>query len=405
MQITANTTPHLAELFVPTDKHGRRRCVVVIKATFTVRPEDGRAVPAEEQAPFVYADQHHGDPGTTSIRYECDFVPVKPRAEVLVNASAVAPEGRAVRQLEVGFAGPGIAKRAVVTGDRVWVEGANGIQPSSPQPFTTVPLVYERAFGGSDHSHERTFMNGTELRNPVGVGFHLNGARETILGLPLPNVERPEARQTSWSDKPEPVGFAGLGRGWRPRIGFAGTYDQHWLDDVFPFLPEDFDDRYFQAAPADQQLEALSPGARFGCLNMSEGGRFVAELPELAVPVRFHFDDRTESATARPTRSSSSPTGPASSCSHAPASRSAASSRPCARSRSAGPSAPSRPTSRCTTASPSCLRPSGGGTEAWPTSSSRPAAAFPSLRSLPPRFCPPGQAATAQTRDNRGSVL
>ena len=202
MQITANTTPYLAELFVPTDKHGRRRCVVVIKATFTVRPEDGRAVPAEEQAPFVYADQHHGDPGTTSIRYECDFVPVKPRAEVLVNASAVAPEGRAVRQLEVGFGGPGIAKRAVVTGDRVWVEGANGIQPSSPQPFTTMPLVYERAFGGSDHSHERTFMNGTELRNLVGVGFHLNGARETILGMPLPNVERPEARQTPGPTSP-----------------------------------------------------------------------------------------------------------------------------------------------------------------------------------------------------------
>jgi hypothetical protein len=298
MQITANTTPFLAELFVPTDKHGRRHCVVVVKGTFTVAP-DGEAKPAEAQAPFVYADEHHGDPGTTSIRYECDFVPVKPRAEVLVHASATAPGGRPVQELEVALVGPGLRKQAIVSGDRVWVEGSRGIEPSSPQPFTTMPLVFERAFGGSDHSHDRISMHGTELRNPVGIGFHLNGAKDTILGRPLPNIERLEARQSFWSDKPEPIGFAVFGRGWRPRIGFAGTYDQQWLNNTFPFLPEDFDERYFQSAPEDQQLGELPSGAAFGCLNMSEDKRFVVRVPEVIVPIRFLFDDREEAATAK----------------------------------------------------------------------------------------------------------
>lgn len=92
------------------------------------------------------------------------------------------------------------------------------------------------------------------------------------------------------------IGF--VGRGWQPRIRFAGTYDQHWLDDIFPFLPNDFDDRYFQSAPQDQQLSELEPGATFGCLNMSESGRFVVRVPEVVVPTRFVFDDREEEATS-----------------------------------------------------------------------------------------------------------
>lgn len=40
-----------------------------------------------------------------------------------------------------------------------------------------------------------------------------------------------------------------MGRSWQPRLRYAGTYDQHWMDERLPFLPEDFDLRYFQSAP------------------------------------------------------------------------------------------------------------------------------------------------------------
>lgn len=298
MQITGNTTPFLAELFVPTDKHGVRHCVVVVKATFVVR-SDGSTAPADVQEPFVFADRHAGDPGSTSIVYECDFVPVKPRVDVLVNGAARAPQGRPVARLPVGLRGPGIAKRIEVVGDRVWIEGPRGVQPSEPVPFVRMPLLYEHAFGGSDHSHESRSRQGAELRNPIGVSFHLNGARESILGTRLPNLERPDAPVVLWSDKPAPIGLGVVGRGWKPRIGFAGTYDEDWLADTFPFLPKDFDDRYFQSAPEDQQLDALRGGEMFACVNMSEAQRFTVIAPGFEVPVRFHFDDRVEASVAR----------------------------------------------------------------------------------------------------------
>lgn len=296
MQIVTNTTGFPAELFVSTDKNGQKHCVVVVKATFDVSPE-GECQPADEQAPLVLCDEHYGDPGESSVRYECDFVPVKHRADVLINAEAVAPNSRPTSALEVVLAGPAINKRALVTGDRVWEERLGGVQPSVPIPFFSMPLIWERSFGGSDSTHEDESKNGSELRNIVGVGFHLNGEAGTIAGTALPNIEDPNEPMSSWKDKPPPTGFGPVGRAWRPRVAFAGTYDDHWLKETRPFLPQDFDARYFQAAPLDQQLAQLEPGAGFGCAHMSSGGRFVAYLPALQVPVRFRLNDRVEASS------------------------------------------------------------------------------------------------------------
>lgn len=296
MQITSNSTPFLADRFVSTDKNGQKHCVVVVKATFDV-VEQGHCVAASNQAPFVYADQHHGDPGTTSVRFETDFAPVKPMVDVLLHASAMSPDGTPVMELQVDFAGAGMHKHAVVTGDRVWSRGFTGLVSTDPLPFATLPLTWDRAFGGSDQSHDDPKRNGSELRNLMGVGFRLNSESDGILGTALPNVERADALMQSWSDKPLPIGFAPVGRGWAPRIAFAGTYDQQWFETRRPFLPVDFDPRYFQAAPIDQQLERLDSGTRFACVNMSPGGRFVAEVPAFEIPVAFRFESRTSHAT------------------------------------------------------------------------------------------------------------
>src|SRR6266542_6610715 len=93
MQITNNTTDMIAELTVPTDKDGRDHCVVVVKGTFSIG-QDGKATLAKNQEPFVYADVHYGDPGTTSIKYECDFASFKPKTDVIVNGHAYSPTGK-----------------------------------------------------------------------------------------------------------------------------------------------------------------------------------------------------------------------------------------------------------------------------------------------------------------------
>lgn len=291
MQITSNTTGMQAGLTVSTDKDGRDHCVVVVKGTFMIG-NDGTTTLAEEQEPFVYADAHYGDPGMTSIKYECDFAPFKPRTDVLVNGHAYAPGGKPVKKMTVSLEVGRVKKEVLVLGDRLWERGLFGLTASSPLPFTKMPLVYERAFGGSDHTHKDQKKQGTELRNPVGVGFHKHSDAGFIKDTPLPNLEVPGQSISSWSDTPAPAGFGHLGRGWQPRITFAGTYDDQWLKDRFPFLPENFDQQYFQSAPLDQQVPHLRGGEIIRCLNMNESGSLMFELPESEIPVTFYFRDR-----------------------------------------------------------------------------------------------------------------
>lgn len=290
MQITENSTGMVAGLAVAADKEARDFCIVVVKGTFRTDAK-GRMTPAEEQRPLVYADEHHGDPGTSCIEYECDFALTKQRTDVLVAGKAVAPSGQPVTKLVVGLEVQGHTKEVVVIGPRSWVRFLGSVFPSDAAPFTEMPLTYDRAFGGQDDSRGPG-KRGVERRNPVGRGFHPHRPGREVEGSLLPNLYRPQQRLKSLRDKVDPVGFGCVGRGWKPRIDYAGTYDQQWLDEICPFLPADFDERYFQSAPEDQQFPLFRGGEVIRCLNMATNPVVQYTLPTLKVPVRFRFADR-----------------------------------------------------------------------------------------------------------------
>ena len=69
MQLTSNTSGYPAEVTVCTDPDGRDHALAVVKASFEIA-RDGAVRLADEQAPLVLADVHHGDPATTSIQRE-----------------------------------------------------------------------------------------------------------------------------------------------------------------------------------------------------------------------------------------------------------------------------------------------------------------------------------------------
>ena len=125
MQINANSTGMEAGLTVATDKDGRDHCVVVVKGTFEVG-RDGECRPAEKQEPLVFADVHRGDPGSTSLEYECEFALFKPRADVIINGTAVAPKGKPVQELTVALEVGPTRKEIRVVGDRRWERGILG---------------------------------------------------------------------------------------------------------------------------------------------------------------------------------------------------------------------------------------------------------------------------------------
>ena len=248
-----NATRMVAGYNMGLEPSGRELLVVVIKGTF-VLPKLGEQVRlADEQLPLIMADTFTGEPGFSAPIQEIDFAPRKPACDVLLVGHARAPEGRQVSRLRVGLRVGPMEKSFDVVGNRLWRAGVT-ISASEPEPFTSMPVSYDVAFGGADRNSDNEREHDAYLPNPVGRGWHKHLKSTWVDGKPLPNTEEIGQAVTSPNAKYKPVALGPLARGWPQRARYAGTYDQKWLDDVFPFLPADFDERYYLAAPEDQQL-------------------------------------------------------------------------------------------------------------------------------------------------------
>ncbi|WP_157269369.1 DUF2169 family type VI secretion system accessory protein [Azohydromonas aeria] len=249
-----NATRMVAGYTMGLEPSGRELLVVVIKGTF-VLPRPGEAVHLhEEQQPLVMADTFSGEPGFSAPVHEVDFAPRKPACDVLLLGSAHAPAGRAVTRLSVGLRVGTMHKQFEVVGDRVWEAGVSGIRPSAPRPFVRMPISYDVAFGGADREPEDPAEHDAYGPNPVGRGWRKHLKSAWVDGRPLPNTEA-AGEPVSWpAGRYRPMAFGPLGRGWPARLQYAGTYGEQWLAEDFPFLPKNFDARYFQAAPLDQQI-------------------------------------------------------------------------------------------------------------------------------------------------------
>jgi hypothetical protein len=268
---------------------GRELLVVVVKGTFTF-PKNGEEPQfAEEQAPLVEADEFTGEPGFSAPLYESDYPPHKPRCDVLLNGSAYAPGGKAATKVTVTLKVGSIVKTFQVVGNRFWKKNLTGISATKPQPFTEMPISYDNAFGGSDNTHENESKHKAHMLNPIGVGFHTNLINEFIDGKPLPNTEELKHPVTKPKGKYKPMAFGPIGRGWEPRYKYGGTYDQDWLDNVFPFLPSDFNETYYQSAPIDQQCDYLQGGEEVVLRNLTPNGHIRFQIPSVQMPVAFFF--------------------------------------------------------------------------------------------------------------------
>lgn len=271
---------------------------MVVKTTHEILPW-GETQIAAIQVPLTVADDHYSEPGVSSVRYESDFVPYKPICDVIVNGSAHSPSGRRAGFVDVTFEFGSIRKTVRVFGDRVWRSSATGPpKPSSPEPFVRIPLVWERAFGGSDLSDPDPGKHAWEMRNPIGCGFFSRSNSKSIIGFHVPNIEDPRDLIGSWVHRPAPQGFGFIGHCWQQRARYAGTFDQTWLQERFPFLPDDFDDRYFQSAPPDQTIPYPAGGESVRLINFTADGIMEFRVPKQRVPVVVPFPDGEESRDA-----------------------------------------------------------------------------------------------------------
>jgi len=212
---------------------GRELVVVVAKGTYVlVDPEapDGKPRLAEIQEPLRMADEFGTDPATTAPRLENDFAPLKPECDVLLVGAAYAPTGRTARRLSVGMQVGSVSKAFNVTGPRRWrMSLAGAVAPGEPDSITTQPISYDVAFGGTETDPNDPSRIDTFLDNPVGRGF---GGRHTQLsGRPMPVTEELSDPIRDAQKAYRPMAFGPLGRSWKPRAQYAGTYDRKWIEE------------------------------------------------------------------------------------------------------------------------------------------------------------------------------
>jgi hypothetical protein len=281
-----NQTGYPAQFTMGMDKAGHEYAVLVVKGTFDFPEEPGGAVRiSEEQAPLVMADEATGAPGYSAIRWETDFAFRKPRCDIVLNGSAHAPGGRPAERVRVGLKVGGFSKVIDVVGHREWRSRGPLVVATAPQPFLTQPITYDVAFGGVDRLDPDDKLQASYPLNPVGTGWARPKNQARIDGLALPRTEAPSVEvRTPYGDY-RPMAFGPWGRGWPGRIEHGGTYDDRWAAEVFPFLPADFDERYFQMAPEDQQVASPVGGEEVMLVNLTPSGREQFRLPSTALPL------------------------------------------------------------------------------------------------------------------------
>lgn len=280
MELAIGSKYLIADVTTALDKTGQEHLLIVVKGSWHFA--NGRAKPIQAM-PHQFGDMHSGKAGISAPLYESDFVLHKPRCDVLFDARAYAPEGKPVRELLAGFQIGQQQKIVRIHGPRHWQ--GNQASVGAAEEFLEIPLHYGYAFGGT-----RTLQDGTSesyTMNPVGCGFSTDPA--ALENQPMPNLEAPNQAITRPDVAYPPMALSVQARNWLPRRSLSGTYDAAWKRDIFPFLPEDFDVRFHQAAPIDQQIDYPKGGEDVMLWNLMRNQpemRF--KLPRLdKVPIRI----------------------------------------------------------------------------------------------------------------------
>lgn len=167
----------------------------------------------------------------------------KPRGEVLCMGSCYAPRGKQVAAAKIRLKTGPVDKTLNVFGDRYWLTGATGLTTMTrARPFSVMPVDWAHAFGGPDFK-----------QNPLGKGIARVRTEDEQQAIPLPNIEGAPLIGAI-TDRPPPAGFAPLDLMWPQRAKKNGTYDQKWLKERWPALPDDMNYEFFCLAPEDQFL-------------------------------------------------------------------------------------------------------------------------------------------------------
>lgn len=212
------------------DKDGLEVFTNIVKGTFSFLNDQSLEI-AENQIPITFADEYWGNPGESPVKHESDLAVFKPSTDLIMVGYAYHYTGKKIKEMDVQFSVGSVAKRETVKTD---------------EAMDKIPLYL------LDHFGQKRGM------------FH---------------------------SKPKGNGFGFFPKQYPPRVNFAGTYDDRWQKERSPFLPEDFDYRFFQSAYPDLITDSYLKGTEtIGAINVSPCGPISLRLTGISIEVETKFE-------------------------------------------------------------------------------------------------------------------
>lgn len=295
-----NYTPFPALAFQGIDQGEQKFHVLVLRQTLSFA--NGPLAYVDEQAPLCAEDEFFGEANTSSVRQESDLCHYKPKCDVLVNATAVAPGAQPVPRFAVRLkvSDPQgqrvLEKTLTVTGARAWEKSPTGWKLNAPEPLSSLPLRYEYAYGGqcrvnADDPHSAHVPKAFRLTpeqqaqhpeqanpplahtvcesNLLGQGYSEPWYRDALklTRIAAPQIEALDdpIREIDKPYAPQGLGVRHKGNPARRKLG--GTIDAAFIESD-RWLPEDFDFAVWNAAPEDQQCDFLQGDETLELINL-----------------------------------------------------------------------------------------------------------------------------------------
>lgn len=283
MWTVGNHTPFGATGYFQRDRDGAEHWVVAVVGRFDVRP-DGLLAVADSQPDPLLEPALKGPDGR-EMTLETDLAPFRPQPDIIVSGVACLPGEAAAPAFDGHVAVGRLRKAARFLGERRLRCTRGRLVVEGPEPVVGVRLTWRNALGGPDLGDPDAAPHPD---NPIGMGWLArwpdlpDGAE-----FGLPHIEDPAAPIHPGQPMPPPHGFGALQPAWRPRLRHAGTYDGAWRQDRAPLPPDDFSERFHQAAPEDQVYPAaLDGGAPVEVVGFHADGPYGFNLPQLVLTSR-----------------------------------------------------------------------------------------------------------------------
>lgn len=320
-----------ADIQLTADEEGRAIASALVKLSF------GFTERGIEPAPAVPLLHDFRDAATKPrLHSASDYLPLKLATDVVFRGSAYAPGGRATPNMTVRARVGSSERRVCVFGPRQvrWSQGGH-VTFSEPEPFESIPMTFEEAYGGLDARVPPPDGEAEDLdlllqvdhpglypRNACGRGYVV--AERPVEDLWLPALEDPEQRLTPeslvvgdpalWYRQPSPACLDWVPSNSYPRLFFAritpwfpppqdASLPEVRRQELPPqFLDalrgedeagadEPFDPRFFQGASRGMRFEAPLSGAPIVVEGMHpERPKQSFQLPERPPEIVFDLD-------------------------------------------------------------------------------------------------------------------